>query len=73
MPADTVLKYGLGWSHPSDWKSSTGMVGSFLWKSRELIDKAVDIVPANLDAIDTRICWWGFVDPVYPGIISFSP
>ena len=51
---------GLDWSHPSG-KSRTGMVLSILRQLGELLDKAVDIVPATLCCwMDTRICWKGF-------------
>ena len=47
MPA-SLMKVGLGWSHPSDRKRSTGMVKSILRQSGELLHKAVDIVPGQM-------------------------
>ena len=44
----TPAECGLGWSHPSGRKSSTGMVPSILRQFGELLDKTVDVVPAIL-------------------------
>ena len=45
MPAR--LKDGLGWSHPSGRKSTTGMAISILRQLGELLHKAVDIIPGK--------------------------
>ena len=42
------FKGGLSWSHPSGRHSSTGMAISILQQLGELLDKAVDVVPAKL-------------------------
>ena len=47
----TPAECGLGWSHPSGRKNSTGMVTSILRQFGELLDKTAGVVPATLS-------WW---------------
>ena len=44
----TPAECGLGWSHPSGRKNSTGMAVSILRQFGELLDKTVYVVPVTL-------------------------
>ena len=72
VPAD--LEGGLGWSHPSVRKSSTGMPKSILWQLGELLDKTADVVPEHhlIAILETKYSimgFWNFVLVFTPSLI----